>query len=716
MDRILTRIGLRDAGERGAFIGVVAASVIVLLIGLWFGLQRVDRELGSNAVGVGAVVANVAKGDELCINSVNVPDGAKRIKIYAGPAGVAAKMDVKFVGKNGAVAVAHDVPVDRAGLQLFPAPKTTWPTSQTTKVCLTPTETGVNVGGAALNRLAGEPAATLDGKVLDAGGEPAIHFYSGANDRPLSIQRLTKAFANSKPFHGPLFPYVVFLTLLLAVIATGFALRAVIVADRFSMKYLAWLMMIVSFAWCLAWAVMSPPFQGNDESEHYAMLEYVSATGKGVDISVTKNKRPPYSSQEDQLMRGVHHNSVVVDGSARPYWSTDRSDFGSQGLSSQARGDGGGFTGSSSGHSPFYYGLFAPFYNATKWMQPANQLIAMRAVQGLAAAFVAFFAVLAAGLLLGDNRKRAAAVAGALVAGQPMFAYVNGTINNDTIVNTAGAAMLYLLLLLVKKGWSVRREIWIGVISIISPLGKLTGVGGSLYAATIVVLLILRDRSMRSVRGGLTILATVITTELLWLAFATVMKYPRMLVYQHTDGLPQPAAWIPSTLQKVDYTIQMVFPFIKLTGPMTGTPHAFEKIYIVGGFADFFWHRESFDIGIYKLILGTLLVVFAAGVVGLIRYRKWTLRNWLPVAIVILQPIFVYCLVEWAYATPGGRAIPSEQGRYIFPALAALAVIAAAAAFGLPKKLRDYGWGALAGAMCSFGVVCYVFGILHVYA
>ncbi|MGK2877393.1 MAG: DUF2142 domain-containing protein [Solirubrobacterales bacterium] len=716
MERALTRIGLRDAGERGAFVGVLAAAIIVLLIGLWFGLQRTDRELGSNAVGVGAVVANVAEGDELCINSLYVPDGTERIELYAGPAGAAAKMDLTFVNADGEVAVKHDIPVDRAGLQFFEAPKTSWPTSETEKICLTPTETGVNVGGAGLNRLPSERAATIEGEALPASGEPAIHFYSGGDDKPLEIQLLKDTFARSAPFHGPLFPYVVFLTMLLAFIATGFALRAVIVADRLTVKRIAWTMMVVCFTWCLAWAVMSPPFQGNDESEHYAMLEYTSATGQDVNVSVTKNKRPPYSSQEDQMMRGVHHNTVVVDRSGRPFWTTDRSDIANEGLADASRSDGGGFTGSSSGHSPFYYGMFAPFYQATKWMQPANQLVAMRAVQGFSAAFVALFAVFAAALLLGDKRRRAAAVAGSLVAAQPMFAYVNGTINNDTIVNTAGAAMLYLLLLIARKGWEVRREIWVGVISIISPLGKLTGVGGSLYAAAIVLLLVLRDRSKRSIQGGLTVLAAVIVTELAWLGFASVMKFQKMLVYQHTDGIPGPPEWVPTTLQKIDYIIQLAFPFIKITGPMTGTPHAFEKIYIVGGFADFFWHRFSFPVDVYKLILSVLLVVFFTGIVGLIRYRGWALKNWLPIAIVVLQPVFVYCLVHWAYATPGGRAVPAEQGRYIFPALAALAVIAAAAVYGLPKRLREYGWGALAGAMGAFGVVCYAFGILHVYA
>jgi hypothetical protein len=331
-------------------------------------------------------------------------------------------------------------------------------------------------------------------------------------------------------------------------------------------------------------------------------------------------------------------------------------------------------------------------------------------------ALVALFAVLSAGLLFGERRRLAAAVAGSLIAFQPMFSYVNGTINNDTIVNVIGAALLYLLLRLARKGWELRTEIWIGVLSVVGVVGKITGVSVSVYAAMMVALTMLRDRTMVSVRGGLAIAGAVAATAITWLGVATILGWDRKLVYQHTDVPGSPPGWVPTAPQKLDYVIQQIFPFIHLTGPMVQVSHAFERVYIVGGFGDFFWHRAAYPISVYKFMLLVLLVIFVVGVVGAIRYRRWALKNWLPAVIVLIQPMIVYFFVEWAYATPGGRTVMAEQGRYIFPAIAALAVIVAGAGFGLPKKIREFGWGALAGMICAFAIVSWFFGAFHVYA
>ena len=49
----------------------------------------------------------------------------------------------------------------------------------------------------------------------------------------------------------------------------------------------------------------------------------------------------------------------------------------------------------------------------------------------------------------------------------------------------------------------------------------------------------------------------------------------------------------------------------------------------------------------------------------------------------------VLVAVEAAFFAPGGgRTVVAEQGRYIFPAIAALAVIAVGGTFGLGRRLQ----------------------------
>ncbi|MBJ7457885.1 MAG: DUF2142 domain-containing protein [Thermoleophilaceae bacterium] len=715
MNDALGRIGLRDADERGAFIGVALTLSLILLVGLFFGLKRADRQVGSNAVGVGAVIAHVSSGHTVCSSGHHMPAGTARLQLWLGPATRPASFDLILKSNSGRSAMLKDVPVTAAGYQFVDLPRVSWKLTDTRSICIRGADGKIEIGGAAVDPLPGDPPATRDGKpfVTD---QPAVHYYTGADDRPLQLSKLVSVFKNADVLHGPLYPWVMLLTLLVALLATLYALFALITASRHSLRRLAWIFMVASFMWCVSWSVMSPPFQGNDESEHYANLEHLATSGNAPDLREIGNEKPPYSSYQSLTMRAARHNAVVVDGGARPFWDSSRSRQADAWLDGAERDDGGGYTVSASGHSGLYYALFTPFYRATAWMQPANQLVVMRTVNAFAAAFIAFLAVLSAGLLLGEARRLPAACAGALVAFQPMFAYVSGAINNDTFVNVAGAAAVYLLLLLAQKGWSVRREVWLGVVAVAGVLGKITAVSIALYTATTVILMVLRDRSARAVRGGFTILGVVVASCLSWLGLATLLGWPRTLTYFHTNVLPVAEATQPTTLQRIDYVIQQIFPPLHLTGPMVQVNDAFERIYIVGGFADLFWHRISYPMSVYHLIRDLLVILFLCGLVALWRYRRVALRNWLAVLIILLQPVFVYVLVEWAYATPGGRNPLAEQGRYIFPALVALAVGAVAAIYGLPTRLRPYVWGGLAGAMCAFGIVTWFFGAYHVYA
>jgi hypothetical protein len=705
-----------DPAERGALLGVAVALAAVLLAGLFFGLQRGDRELGSNAVGVGAPVAEITPGQRLCINDVRPPAGTARLRLWLAAQRSGTRFDLETIARGGRRAVRRSLEVGAPGFHFLGLPPAGFAVTQTAVICLDVTAGRLAVGGSALDRYPGQRPATLDGAALSSGNEPAVHYYSAAGERPVRLAQLVDLFAHSAAYHGPLYPWLMLATLLAALGLSGWALWHLVTAPRRSVRRLAVVFALACFAWCFSWSVMAPPFQGNDESEHFANIEYLAKDAGMWDLSVQTNKNRPYSQHEALLMQAVHHNSLVVDGSARPFWNElSAPDLGARSARA-SRYDGGGVTAAGTAHGPAYYILFTPAYRLTNWMQPANQLVVLRVLNSLAAALVALFAVLSCALLLGGRRRHAIAVAGALIAFQPMFAYVSGAINNDTWVNLFGAVMLYLLLRLARKGWELRRELLVGVTAVVSVLGKMTGAANAIFAALVVALLMLRDRSLRSLRGGLTVLGAVVATAAGWLVLTTVVGWPRMLVYQHTDSLPPPAAWVPTLPQRIDYIIQQVFPFIELTGPMVGVSHAFERVYIVGGFGDYFWHRVAFPVPVFKVILAVLLTVFVTGAIGALRNRRWLRKNWAETAIVLLQPIVVYTLVEWAYATPGGRPVMAEQGRYIFPAITALAVIAAASGYGLPKKLRAPGWGALVGLAAGFTVVAWFFAAYHVYA
>jgi hypothetical protein len=85
-----------------------------------------------------------------------------------------------------------------------------------------------------------------------------------------------------------------------------------------------------------------------------------------------------------------------------------------------------------------------------------------------------------------------------------------------------------------------------------------------------------------------------------------------------------------------------------------------------------------------------LVAMIAVGVLALsagIRERVVAQSRLFELAVIALFPVCVLVAVEAAFFAPtGGRTVVAEQGRYIFPAIAALAAIAVAGTFGLGRR------------------------------
>ncbi|MBI4896779.1 MAG: DUF2142 domain-containing protein [Actinobacteria bacterium] len=702
--------GRNRLGAAGAVLGVL----LVMIVGAWFMLQRSDRMLDSNAVGVGSPIAQVETGHELCVNAVYVPAGTRRVRMWlAAKTGSTAHLVFHSTGRRDLASSPVVVP-ETGDFRMLPGPDApAWPIEKTDRICLR-VAGSVAVGGAFVTRLRGERPATLGGRALGE-PEPAIAYFSGANDRPTQFGKLGDIVAHSQVFHGWAYPWLMALSILLAVIGTAFGLWLVVTAPRHSVRRLALAFMCVGFLWGAAWAFVSPPFQGNDEPEHFANLQYLAATGHTWDQSHSGNTRRSYSSRQQLMLAAIHHRSVVVDGAARPFWTARRDETWRKSDHGLRTDDGGGYTVSASGHGPGYYMLFAVPYRLTTWMRPANQLVLLRILNALLAALVPLLAVLTAALLLGGRRYPSAA-AGAAAAVQPMAGYSAGSINNDTAVIVLGALILWLTMRIAVKGWDIRRSMALGAAAAFAPVGKATGTSAALFAAFWVAVMALRDRTREAVRGATAVLASVVATCVAWLVVSSIAGWPARLINVHTGEAASDPRTIPSLLQRVDYIIQTFIPFIHLTGDQQQVAHPFGRIYIVGGWAEFMWHRITFPIPVYLPIAAAMLAIGLSGLAAIVRHRSWLRGNWLPVGLVITLPVAVVVLVGWAYATPGGRPILAEQGRYILPALSALCVAGAGAIFGLPARLRTFAWGLSCGLMSAFAVVCLTFVCFHVYA
>lgn len=705
--------------ERKIAIGL-AVTLAVGFIAIAYRLQqRVDRFIGSNAVGIGAPIATIGTDDEYCVNSLIVPGDTARLRLFLGATRKPAVGEFTLdFPDTASPPIRITKPIGEPAGQQFVELPTAVAHERRAVLCMRAGQGEYQLGGATTFRLPGERPSTLNGKSLPAPldvTEPSVHFYTSDADNPRRWQLLAEVLDRIWVWQGKWYAFLALAITLAALSGIVTALWVLVTAERRTIRNNAIALGAVGILMAGWWAVVAPTFQGPDEPEHYAFVQYLGETGNHPTASYLNNKLPPYSTQQQRFMDAFHQNSVVVDGTVRPFFTTTRVADWRRLDRDLPRADGGGYTIAGTGHSSLYYAPLAVVYRATRGMEIPRQVLVLRLFSALFVGLIPFLVVLTAGLLFA-GRAYPAAAAGTLVALHPMVGHIGGSINNDTAINVTGALVLYLAMKTAIDGWSSRRAVALGATAVVAPILKLSGAAQAGFAALATLLTLLRDRSLDALKGSVATVVGVVGACAVWIALTSVAGQPTTLVNQHTDVGAVPPEWIPTFMERIDYIVQTVIPSLHLVGEQQPQTVPLWRIYGVGGWATFGWTRINFSIPVYKGLALIWLAAVILGAIAMIRHRKWLSQNWLPVTFVFALPVLVVAAVGWAYAVPGGRLILAEQGRYILPAVGALSIAMAGSVFGLPAKLRHYGWGAIGGFIAAFTVASGVLAIGGWYA
>jgi hypothetical protein len=135
------------------------------------------------------------------------------------------------------------------------------------------------------------------------------------------------------------------------------------------------------------------------------------------------------------------------------------------------------------------------------------------------------------------------------------------------------------------------------------------------------------------------------------------------------------------------YLWELFLPRLHFMGSLFPPGWPFRSIYVVRGWGAFGWYTWIFPNWVYSLIIAAMAAVGLLAVSAAVRERLAVWARNFEVAVIALFPICVLVAVEAAFFTPnGGRTVVAEQGRYIFPAIAALAAIAVGGTFGLGRR------------------------------
>jgi hypothetical protein len=263
----------------------------------------------------------------------------------------------------------------------------------------------------------------------------------------------------------------------------------------------AWACALVALLNASAWSLIVPPFQGRDEADHFAYVEQLAETGTLPDDG---HENGTYSPQEKLVLRGLHYGEVVRSPQTPSISSTAEQRALERDASAGASLRGSGEAGSATSEPPLYYAIQTIPYALARGNILA-QLQLMRLVGALFGAVTAMLAFLFLRELL-PGAPWAATIGALCVALQPLFAFVSGSLNPDSMLFAVAAGIFLCLARAFRRRLTRRLAIVLGALIAVGFLTKLNFVGFAFGVFFGVAVLALREGRSRG-RTGLLLAA-----------------------------------------------------------------------------------------------------------------------------------------------------------------------------------------------------------------
>jgi hypothetical protein len=198
----------------------------------------------------------------------------------------------------------------------------------------------------------------------------------------------------------------------------------------------AWACALIALLNAATWSLIIPPFEGKDESDHFAYVEQIVENGS---LPENGQQNGNYSTQENLVLRALHSGEVLhsPQNTSITTQAEQRALIEANGAGASLRGS--GEAGIATSEPPLYYMVQAIPYLLARGNILA-QLQLMRLVGALFAAITALFTFLFLREVL--PRPPWAATVGALaVALQPLLAFMSGSVNPDSMLFAVAAVV-----------------------------------------------------------------------------------------------------------------------------------------------------------------------------------------------------------------------------------------------------------------------------------
>jgi hypothetical protein len=688
------------AGDRRVWRIAAIAAVPFLAISAFYCLRPRFYNTGTDNVEDLSYLASTPGGVPLCVPALELPARTAIVRLRVITP-TRHRQSLQLALTVAGHLIHSELPPLRAPANRitnadFPIPRTpASPVARAASLCVR-SDGPIMWGGTPLSTPGASPP-TLGGQPLSA--RIAIWYLPPAGSSESYLQQAGHVFERAALFRPGLvgaWTYPLLLFLVLPAIAL-LAIRCLALAVAGQGRRLAALLFLLAAVNACCWALITPPFQGPDEVDHFAYVQSLVERGQGPS-SNPASPLPRWSEAEAVALEDTGFLTDHQVGDSKPPWlASQQRYYGEQVAKLHPPADDGGGYSTSAVHGPLYYLALSPAYLLTRHDSIFSQLTLMRLTSALIGALVVLFTFLLA-RELAPGRLWLAALAALLVAYEPMYGFISGMVNNDVGVNAAAAALELLLIRMLRRGITIPWGLLTGALLIALPIVK--GTGLSLYPVAGVVFLATLWRHHR--RRDL----------LAWLALALGAFFVvELSAHVLSDLQPATAATGSAAISSnagavnealhhipnfIAYLWQAVLPRLPFMPQYFPTAPGFVLttdpgfvIFVERGWAAFGWYDVFFPRWVYIVIF--LTMVSTVPVAGWAARREWIWlrRHWLEALVLILMPLAVVAGFEAAYYTTSPRPLIAEFGRYAFPAIGPLAllVVGALHAFGRRRML-----------------------------
>jgi hypothetical protein len=713
------------AGDPRVWRGAAAVAVPLLtLIAFYLAWPR-DYYTGTNSVEAFSYIANTVPGEPVCVPELQIPAGTGRIRLQVisrtrlRPAlKMALTLDASrriIDSRLGPIGV----PANRISAAVFALPALLASRAeQPASICLTAAGI-VSWGGTPLARVPGVAAPTAGGRRL--AGRIAVWYL------PLAGQRSYLGRADAILHRASLFrPGVVgpwLFVVILLVMLPGLALASVrclavaTAADRSASgerRLAAWIFAIAALNFA-CWALLTPAFQAPDEVDHFAYTQSLVERGEAPSRN-PRARADRWSSAEALLLDDMGFlTDHQVGGSRLPWTTPDQAHYRSQVAARHHSSSNGGGNETAATHGALYYAALAPAYMLASG-SPLAQLTLMRLTSALIGALTVLFAFLLA-RELAPGRPWLAVLVALLVAYEPMYGFVSGSVNNDVGVNAGAAALELLLIRMLRRGVTLPWGLLTGVLLIALPILK--GTAYSLYPVAAIAFLatLWRHHRRSDVVGWVGVALGAAGTR----ALASRLSGAFSRSSGNTPGVGSSVNASNAALEHpfgyLSYLWEVFLPRLSFMAPhfeATGWP-AF-AIFVERGWGAFGWYDVYFPQWVYIVLLVAMLIAPLLAIVAAKREWAFVRSHALELTILLLVPIAVVAGFDAAFYISGVRRYVPEFGRYAFPAIAPLAVLVVASLHAFGRRRMVFAGAGLLAGMLALSYVSHLLTLTAFYA